>query len=223
MAAKNNPPSLAQDLLRIHRVISRALIVTVNRGDEFMQAGFPYLGLRKGFADYAKSLTLVLGAHHLGEDEIAFPFLREKIPAAPYERLARNHQEIEALLPSVRQAVAPVEEDGDEAGLTRLVEGLRKISSIWRPHIQAEEGHFSEQALAAAVDPDDQGQVSAAMARHAQEHATPGYLAIPFVLYNLETEDRVAMAASMPAMIVEELVPKAWKELWAPMRPFLLE
>jgi hypothetical protein len=31
------------------------------------------------------------------------------------------------------------------------------------------------------------------------------------------------MAASMPSMVLDELIPKAWKEQWAPMKPFLLE
>jgi hypothetical protein len=223
MSVRINPPSLAQDLLRIHRVISRGLIVTVARGEEFQEAGFPDPGIRKGFATYTKSLAVVLDAHHLAEDEVAFPSLKRKIPSAPYERLARHHQEIVTLLKPAKEAITPVEEDGDEAGLTRLIEGLRKISDIWRPHIQAEEGHFSEEALAAALSPEEQGHISAAMAKHSQEHATPGYLAIPFVLFNLNAEDRAAMAASLPSMVVEELIPKAWKEQWAPMIPFLLE
>ena len=223
MALKNSQANFAQDLLRIHRSISRALIVSVRRGEEFMQAGFPDPRLRKGFADYTRSLTVVLDGHHLGEDEIAFPFLKEKIPSAPYDRLGKNHQEIVTRLESVREAIASVEEDGDEAALMRLIDGLRKIADIWRPHIQAEEYYFNQEALAAVASPEEQDRVATAMAKHAQEHANPAYLALPFVLFNLEAEDRAIMAATLPPQVLEELIPHAWKDQWAPMKPFLLE
>ena len=213
----------AQELLRIHRVISRGLIVSVTKGAEFMQAGFPDPGIRKGYADYTHSLATVLDAHHLGEDEIVFPFLRGKITAAPYERLARSHREIVALLDSAGKAIPPVAEKGLQADLSVLLDVLRKISNIWRPHIQTEEFYFSEEALAAAVSPEEQERLSASMAKHSQEHAAPPALALPFVLFNLEAEDRAAMAASLPAVVVEELIPKAWKEQWAAMKPFLLD
>jgi hemerythrin-like domain-containing protein len=195
----------------------------VARGTDFMQAGFTDPGMRKGYADYTQSLVTVLDAHHLNEDEIAFPSLRDKITAAPYDRLTRNHQEIVVLLASVSKALPAVAEKGDQADLLELVDILRKISSVWRPHIQTEEFYFSEEALAASVSPEEQERISAAMAKHSQEHSTPPSLVLPFVLFNLEAEDRAEMAATLPAMVVEELIPKGWKEQWAPMKPFLLE
>ncbi len=91
-----------------------------------------------------------------------------------------------------------MEADGDEAALTRLVDGVRQIDDIWRPHIQTEEFYFTPAALAEVLSPEEQGRASAGMAKHAQEHANPPYLAIPFVLFNLEPEDRAVMAASLP-------------------------
>jgi hemerythrin-like domain-containing protein len=223
MADNGSSSRLAQELLRIHRVISRGLIVSVTKGADFMQAGFPDPWMRKGYTDFTQSLATVLNAHHLGEDEIAFPYLRGKITAAPYERLARSHQEIVALLDSAGKALPPVAEKGDQAELAELLDVLRKISNIWRPHIQTEEFYFSDEALAAAVSPEEQERLSEAMARHGQEHAAPPALALPFVLFNLEAQDRAAMAASLPATVVEELIPKVWKEQWAAMKPFLLE
>jgi hypothetical protein len=223
MTNKISQPNIALDLLRIHKVISRGLLVGKEKGAEFMQSGFPDAGIRKGYAIFIKGLTVVLGAHHLSEDEVAFPFLREKLPSAPYERLVKSHQEIEALLDTLRKVLPDMEEEGDVAGLIQVVDGLRIISDIWRPHIQTEETYFSENALAEMASPEEQGRVSAAMAKHSQEHATPGYLALPFVLYNLAAEDRERMAASLPCLVVEELIPNAWKGLWDPMKPFLLE
>ena len=223
MAKAYSLPGFAQDLLRIHRAVSRGLIVSVAKGADFMQAGFPDPGMQKGYALYIQSLAIVLTSHHSGEDEIAFPYLKEKIPAAPYERLARSHQEIVTLLDAAGKALPLVEERGDQAGLVKLVGLLRDISSVWRPHIQTEEWYFSEDALAATISPEEQGRLRAAFGRHGQEHADPPYLALPFMLFNLEAEDRAAMAASLPSLVLEELIPKAWREQWAPMQPFLLE
>jgi hypothetical protein len=223
MMANNNPPNLAQDLLRIHRAITRGLTVGVEKGAEFAEHGFPDPGLRRGFTDYTLSLAVVLRAHHLGEDEIAFPFFRERLPASLYERLAADHHKIEALLNPLRQAIANVAATGGQADLNRVVDDLRSIGAVWTPHIRLEEGHFSEEALSAVMTMEEQGRLSGMMAKHSQEHATPGYLALPFTLFNLQAEDRAAMSATMPSMVIDELVPKAWKDQWAPMRPFLLE
>ena len=223
MSETLTPPTLVQAFLLIHKVISRGLIVCVEKGADFLQAGFPDPAARQGYALYVQSLAIVLDAHHLSEDEVAFPLLKEKITQAPYEHLARHHQEIVALLQAVRGGIHLVEASGAQADLAALIDGLRKISDIWRPHIQIEEFYFSEEALAAGMSPEEQARVSALISRHSQEHAVPASLALPFVLFNLEAPDRAVMAASLPAVLVEELIPKAWKAQWAPMQPFLLE
>ncbi len=220
------PPALSQAFLLIHKAVSRGLIVSVEKGEDYIPAGFPDPETRTGYALYTRSLAIVLDAHHLAEDEVAFPLLKTKIPSAPYDRLATHHQEIVDLLDPIRglRGVIPlVEERGDQGDLAAMVHYLRQVSDIWRPHIQIEEFHFSEEALAAAMSPEEQVQASAAISRHSQENATPASLALPFLLFNLEAEDRAAMAASLPKQVVEELIPKAWKLQWAPMQPFLLE
>jgi hypothetical protein len=223
MADKSSSPTLAQDLLRIHRVISRGLFISVTQGANFVQAGFPSPGLRQGYSTYVQSLLTVLDGHHLSEDEVAFPFLRDKVTAAPYDRLSRHHQDICSFLEPAVKAIPLVAEKGDQTDLAELVRLLRKMADIWRPHIQAEEFYFSEEALATAVSPEDQNHLSEGMASYNQEHALPPAQVLPFVLFNLEADDRAVMAASLPAMVVQELIPKAWAEQWAPMKPFLLE
>jgi hypothetical protein len=223
MSEQSNSPRLAQDLLRIHRAISRGLFISVTQGANFVQAGFPSPGLRQGYTTYVQSLTTVLEAHHLAEDELAFPFLKDKVTAAPYDRLSRHHQDICSYLEPAVKSIPLVAEKGVQADLAEVVRLLRKMADIWRPHIQAEEFYFSEEALAAAVSPEDQNHLSEAMARYNQEHALPPAQVLPFVLFNLEADDRAVMAATLPAMVVQELIPKAWKEQWAPMKPFLLE
>ncbi len=223
MMSNNNPPNLAQDLLRIHRAITRGLTVGAEKGAEFAHAGFPDPDLRQGLIAYLQGLSVVVKAHHLGEDEVAFPFFRERLPSSLYERLSADHHKIEALLITLNQAIASVAASGSPADLNPLVDCLQSISAIWTPHIGLEEGHFSPEAVAAVMTLEEQGRMSGAMATHSQEHATPAYLALPFTLFNLQPEDRAAMAATMPSMVMHELVPKVWKDQWAPMMPFLLK
>ena len=223
MSPESSFPNLARDLVRIHRAISRGLSVSATRGAEFIREGFPDAPMRQGYLSYVQALTIVLGAHHLGEDEIAFPAFRPKLPAAPYERLAADHHAIDTSLVEVRQVMSDMAEDGANTGLSVLVEGIGRVSAVWPPHIQLEEQHFAEGAIGAVMSPDEQAQLSVSMAKHSQEHAVPPFLALPFVLFNLAAEDRASMAESLPKVITEQLVPKEWKPNWSPMKPFLLD
>jgi hypothetical protein len=223
MTPENSLPNFASDLVRIHKAISRGIQVSATRGAKFMREGFPDAGMEQGYARYVLSLTIVLGAHHVGEDEIAFPALRARLPAAPYGRLTADHQFVEAALGTVRNAIGDVAGDSARVGLSVVLEGLARVSSAWPRHMQLEEEHFAEKAIAAVMTPEEQAQVSVAMAKHSQARATPAYLALPFVLFNLAAEDRASMAETLPRVIVEQLVLKEWKDQWTPMKPFLLD
>ncbi len=214
---------LVQALLLTHNAITRGLKISTSRGADFLQAGFPDAAIQQGYTLYTQALATVLQAHHRGEDELVFPMIREKVTAAPYDSLARHHQLIIAQLGPVMQVIPRLGEKGDPADLAALVDGLQKITSIWRPHIQAEEWYFSEQGLAEVLNLQEQEQAGAALLQFGQEHATPSQLAMPFLLFNLAPDERAVMAAELPEGVVQELIPKTWKEQWSPMQPFLLE
>ena len=113
-----------------------------------------------------------------------------------------------------------------EAGpaLTDLNRALTKMSDLWHPHIQTEEGHFGVEVGAELFSIEEHIEMGQAFAKHSQEHATaPDYLMVPFMLFNLSAEERAIMAQAFPPIITQELVPVAWKEKWAPMAPFLLD
>jgi hypothetical protein len=86
-----------------------------------------------------------------------------------------------------------------------------------------EEENFSEAALNAVMTLEEQQAISAAAGKHSQENSQPAHWIVPFLLFNLEHEDRASMAASIPPVVVNELVMKAWIDHWSPMKPFLLE
>jgi hypothetical protein len=223
MTASIPIPNPAEDLIRIHKVITRGIKVGITHGTDYIKNGFPQSKLLLGYTTYTLSLGSVLRAHHLGEDQVAFPALRIKLPSAPYDLLTANHREMESLLVIIRQAIDAVSGDLSEDGMRVLVENLSKLWAIWKKHIFWEELHFSKDAVNVVMDLEEQGRLSEAMNKHSQEHSEPPYWVVPFILFNLKLEDRVSMAATFPPMILEELVPKVWKERWEPMKPFLLD
>jgi hemerythrin-like domain-containing protein len=222
MSTEASTPSPARDLVRIHRVITRGIATVIERGDEFRQTGFPDQHLRQGFTDYSRSLATVLDGHHLSEDSILFPAFKVKLPQAPYGKLSENHREIEALLVPVNQALAELSTPAEKNALAQLVDTLRKITEIWAPHIRMEESIFSHEALSEVMTQAEQTQLTVDIGKFSQEYSLPPYLITPFVLFNLNSEDRVVMLSHMPLGIMGDLVMKAWKDQWAAMKPFLL-
>ena len=223
MIPNNNLPNLAGDLLRIHRAITRGLTVGVTRGSDFISEGFPDQSLQQGFALYIQALTAVVSAHHLGEDEVAFPALKQMLPAVPYERLGADHISIETALGLVKSTLPELAGVNPANALAKAVDGLKSILAVWMPHIEIEQAVFSSTAIAGVMTPAEQAQVSVALAKHSQEHVGQPFFALPFVLFNLASADRAEMAAMMPKIVIQELIPGDWKEKWAPMKPFLLD
>ena len=223
MTDMNHPPDLAQDFILIHRVITRGLGVSINKGGEFIKTGFPTPELKRGFLDYIQTLAVVVKSHHTGEDDVVFPALKQKVTGAPYLQMALAHKEISSLLENLKKGFDQAADSNQPENFAYLIDQLQKLSFTWTPHIRMEEFHFSKSALAAALSVEEQGRISGAWGKHSQEHAEPSPLALPFVLYNLAPADRAEMAAGMPVMVTEELIPKTWKDQWAPMKPFLLD
>lgn len=218
-----NTPNLAQNLVRIHKVITRALDVSLIHGKEYLESESIQSQELPGYSRYTHCLASVLGSHHQGEDLIAFPAFRKVLPFAPYEQLAIDHHGVEMLLASLPQAITGLSGDTPKIGLSVIVDTLTKITEIWAPHIQLEEQYFSKEALNAVFILEEQQQISEASSKHSQEHSGPPSWIIPFILFNLEHEDSEAMAAFYPPTMMDELIPKVWKDQWEPMKPFLLD
>jgi hemerythrin-like domain-containing protein len=217
-------PNVAADLVRIHSVVTRGLKVSLERSRAFAHDGFPDDTTRQGFVDYVQSLVSVLNAHHLMEDELAFPYLRDLLPDAPFDLLSEQHQQMVPILEKVKVAseVVAVEEP-DSGSLNDLNRALTEIADLWQPHIQIEEEQFSVEKGAELISVDEHIRLAQTFAKYSQEHTDPDYLVLPFILYNLAARDRAIMAGAMPPMVTQELVPQVWKEKWAPMQPFLLD
>jgi hypothetical protein len=130
---------------------------------------------------------------------------------------------IAQILPKVEATIIQVGADRHPSvALRDLDHSLIQVVGIWHPHIQKEERHFSVEALARLVEPEEHVRVNALLAASGQKHSGPGYLVVPSILYNRPEADRVVMSEYMPPVVIQQLVPGAWKEKWASMKPFLL-
>jgi hypothetical protein len=216
-------PNIALDLVRIHKVITRALDVDLNKGRDYLQTGLPQPQELAGYSAYTHCLATVLSAHHLSEDLISFPAFRTVLPNAPYARLASDHHKIEMLLASVQPAIKDLSGSTSEDGLRSIINILTKINTLWDPHIYLEEQYFSSEVMNSVLKPEEQKAISQVASKHSQEHSEPPYWVIPFILFNLEADDRATMASMFPQPLVEEMVPVVWKDKWESMKPFLLE
>lgn len=221
--AETRAPNVALDLLSIHSIITRGLNVATEKSQVFAREGFPDATTREGYIGYARSCVSVLHAHHLTEEELVFPYLRAKLPDAPYDLLIAQHQELVHSLDQVKLAIGEVAGDPqDAASLTKLNGFLRRTAEVWHPHIGVEQDHFAPDKVGPLLAPDEHIRLSGLFAEHGRKHTGPDYLVVPFLLFNLPPEERARFARAMPFIVTRLLVPLVWKKQWAPMRPFLL-
>ena len=215
-------PNLARDLLLIHRIISRAIEVTRQKGREFLATGFPDEVIRQGYHDYVRCLVGVLGVHHLTEDEVVFPQVGVRIPSAPCKLLSADHDRIAGLLDDLDKSLYLFDGDGSKQAIGSILNGLERLRNIWYPHIGLEESHFTEKNMDEVMSTEEQQTFSQETSRYSQERLSPTYLVVPFLLFNLSPAERRVFSANMPPVVTQELVPQVWKEKWLPMQSFLL-
>ncbi len=214
-----SPRNVGEDVLRIHRAITRGLMMSIL----FLQDPENQSGFHHGFTLYLRALSALLHAHHLGEDEIGFPFWRKKIPFAPFPNLIRDHMRMTPLLERIEIWLNTGESMQGAKSIAGIHSVLTELNTIWLLHIQMEENVIGPAQAAARLTPEENLQLSNQLAAHGQEHAQPGALVIPFILYNLQPEDRMAMEDVFPSIVIQQLVAVEWKPVWEPMKPFLLE
>lgn len=206
-------------LVLIHRVITRGLAVARENSECFAEDGFPDKSTADGFVNYVRTLVSMINAHHLAEEDLAFPYLHPLLPEAPYDVLLSEHRVFEPILGEVAEAI-----DGAESSdaLYDLHSAVSRLEELWHPHISTEEMHFSVPTLARVMSQHEHERLSALLVEFDQHHSGPDYLVLPFMLFNLDGDYRTAMIKEFPPVVTEQLIPIAWKDKWASMKPFLL-
>jgi hemerythrin-like domain-containing protein len=220
---EQNATYISSSLLAIHSIITRGIKVSIESAEEFSRRSFPSTKGREGFINYVRAFASVVNSHHLTEDELAFPYFKDKLPEAPFELLSSQHKQMVPILGEIKSAADLCQEEGEvEMGLLNLGGALTRIDQIWQPHIKVEEN-----AIVSKVDTllpaEEQLRLVKLWSEHSAKHSDPPYLTIPFMLYNLPLEVRQVFGAGMPAEVTQNLVPVVWKEKWESMIPFLLQ
>jgi len=211
-------PNVGNDLVRIHKVITRALDVAIQNSQ-----GTILDETRQGFASYVRALTVLLHAHHSGEDALAFPFWKTRLPGGSFEELGRQHGEMLGFLERIERWLNAGAEAWQTGAMDALHEVLSDLSGRWLSHIALEEATVGPENSLKYLTPAENEQLARQLAEHGQAHSQPSELVMPFVVYNLEEEDRGEFLSLLPPVVAQQLIPVAWKAVWEPMRPFLLD
>ena len=215
-------PNVGSNLIRFHRVITRALAVAGERCGYYIENGFPDAATQNGFRTYIQCMITILHGHHQSEDDLAFPCFKLKLPGAPYARLEEEHRRMQPML-SAMQGAIDVMNDSPADSLHTLSFAFADLNALWGEHISSVEDHFSCQALAAVFKPEEHVDLGRKLAEYGQQHSAPHELTVPFILFNLPPDERAIMSALLPPEIVNHLIPVVWKDHWSPMKPFLLD
>jgi hemerythrin-like domain-containing protein len=214
--------NIAVSFFNIHNIITRGLRVSLESAQRVLKGGFLGERDREGFFNYVRALNSVLNAHHLTEDDLAFPYFRDKLPEAPFDNWTYWHHKMVEILDEIKQAMEKCEKkDQLETGLRDIENALARLNEGWPYHIQPETDEFINKADA-LVPVEEQLRLVKMFAEYVLQHALPLHLTVPFMLYNLPVEDRQAFSQWIPADGILNLVPTSWKEKWESMIPFLL-
>ena len=165
----------------------------------------------------------MIDAHHLGEDEIAFPFWKAKIPGGSFDILSQQHRQMEILLKKMNTWISSGMASWDPEYVAELHETTRILKSLWVPHVQLEEREIGPQSSDHLLTRQESAALSGKLVAHAQQHTLPVEITIPFVIYNLFPADRAEFTRSLPPLFDQQLALSSWEPDWTPMIPFLLD
>ena len=115
--------------------------------ERILQGGFQGEKTRDGFFNYVRSLTSVMNAHHLTEDDIAFPYFRDKLPEADFDDWTYWHGKMAEDLDEINLAVEKCEKKDEFETELRIIENvLARLNEGWPYHIQPETDDFINKA-----------------------------------------------------------------------------
>lgn len=214
---------LAGSTLLIHKMISRSVNVSVEWGEKFLQQGFENDHLQDGYIKYVKCLLKNLEHHHLVEDDVVFPFFQAKLPNTKFDQLEEEHKMISRLIMELSSIpLLNNDETNIQNDVTDIYQTLSKVSDLWFKHIRFEEDDFINR-LGDFVSQDESLSLLEKISTYRDDLFEPYSLTMPFILFNLEPEERQIMAMELPPEVVEELIPVVWKAEWETMTPFFVE
>lgn len=119
---------------------------------------------------------------------------------------------------------AKAEDDAWQSNaLNELHHTFSDLHTIWAAHITLEENTIGPEKSRQYLSPSDNELLGKQLSDHGQAHSQPGELVMPFIVYNLAGSDRTEFVRLLPPVVSSQLIPIAWKTVWEPMVPFLVE
>jgi hypothetical protein len=213
-------PNVARDLQRIHAVITRGIEVSTGNCRDILSKKEP---VPIGFLDFVQALSVVLQAHHETEDELVFPYFREKLTDVPFDSLMSDHVKLQGEIGTISGALTVLRKSPDDGAMLETLSGaLNRISGIWHPHIGIEETRMSADILERLLPVEEHVVLGVRFSNHGIARSNPPQLVVPFILYNLDRDPRKAMAAGMPKVLTKLIMPVLWRNKWIRMKPYFL-
>lgn len=220
--SKQHENNVAISFYNIHNIITRGLRVSIESIQVVLQQGFQNERSREGLFTYIEALSSVLNSHHLTEDELAFPYFRDKMPKVPFDILMHWHEEMVGMLDEIKVGLEKCKKSEQaDMNLKELENALIRLNESWHPHIQMETDEFINKADV-LIPVEEQLRLVKLFTEHGQKLALPPYLTVPFMLYNLPVEQRRVFSEKIPEEVLQNLVPVVWKEKWESMKSYLL-
>ena len=217
--ATGNSKHLSKGLELIHKVLSRPLDVGISHLDRCLSSNKIDIENHAGFKDYINSLVTVFFGHHHGEDEIMFPAFEKKIKDADFSKLKKQHKELHSLADKIKDKVnidVPTINNYRE-----IRELLKETKDLWVEHSDEEEKTV-ELDIEPVLSSKEQIEIGEKVGEHGRSMSKPATLVLPFIIYNLEGNDREEFTSRMPWILKKFIVPVIWKKKWQKMKPFLL-
>jgi hypothetical protein len=229
MSIPESELALHKALQRIHMVITRGLEVTHHSSlalaEKFTPQGRLDADTQVGFYRYAHCLVTVLETHHKAEEEVTFPYFKERLPGLRLAPLIEQHQQMQPHIHALKASIVELaSETPPTAVLEQLSQACNNVRILWTMHAPAEENYFAaHSATALQLTAEEQRTITRRTVEYSQQYSRPPEWVLAFVLYNLSPAERAEMSQSMPAHLTKMMVPIIWKNEWAPMKPYLLD
>ena len=164
-------PNVGNDLLRIHKVITRALNVSLQKsqGTDLVESHW------EGFATYVRALTILLDAHHAGEDELSFPFWRIRLPNGPFDELGEHHRRMITYLDQIERWLEAGSTAWQSDALSQLHQTLTELLDLWQTHIALEEATIGPESSRQYLTSAENEQLDRQLAEHGKLHGLPAF------------------------------------------------
>lgn len=223
--SEENQSDMGEDYIKLHKVMTRGIEVSLENINKFLKLGALEKLNRDGFLNYVQSFSYVLHGHHQVEDEKIFPYFKTMLPEVPYPKLIREHEIFNEGLHEIKSGTEALKSDNPDEleSLQILKSGFQMLDKIWDNHIHIENTQLYGKIKSLNLDPEDMSKIENESREFFQEHSGPPYMVIPFVLFNLSSEDRRVITQGFPDVVTNQLLFGDWKDKWISMQPYFLK